>query len=72
MLTQTPSTQQEYDALPLGNDRPSFEDFGFALEADVTALILSSNLNPTQAIRVRSVWGRHPGRQPANTQGIIL
>lgn len=71
MSSQAPSTEKEYDALPLGNDKPSFEDFGFAVEADVTALIYSLGLNPTQAIRVRSVWARHPSRLPANNQGII-
>jgi hypothetical protein len=56
------STEEEYRTLPLGNERPTFHQFGNATNDDVTAVCQSLNLSPFQQIAVRDVWVRHPHR----------
>jgi hypothetical protein len=63
MSTQTPSTQQEYDALPLGTNRPTFAIFGNSSKETVLQACRELHLNAFQTMSVEDVWTRHPYRQ---------
>lgn len=72
MSTQTPSTQEQYDALPLGTNRPSFAIFGNSSKETVLQACRELHLNAFQTMTVEDVWTCHPVRQTATTQGINL
>lgn len=60
---QNPSNEQDYNALPLGANRPSFEDFGSASLDAVQQYCKDLNLSGLQRIIVESVWTRHPSHR---------
>ncbi len=65
------STNAEYQALPLGKDRPPFGVFGNSTLLTVQEFCTELNLTATQKMTVEDVWTRHPNRVKSH-QGSIF
>ncbi len=57
-----PSTEAEYQALPIGTDRPPFSVFGNSSLSTLQKFCDRLNLTITQTMAVEDVWTRHPNR----------
>jgi hypothetical protein len=58
-----PSTEEEYNSLPLGDKRPSFQVFGNAFSSTIQQICNDLALDGFQKAEVENVWTRHPNRQ---------